>query len=51
MDSDDFAPDDVSADDFTLNVRLVDGAPALSAVPSADCTSDGCTTTMGAIPC
>jgi hypothetical protein len=38
-------------DDFTLTVRLVDDAPALSASPSADCTSDGCTTTKRVNPC
>ncbi len=37
--------------DFTLTVRLVDeDAPALSASPSADCTSDGCTTTKSVNP-
>lgn len=38
-------------EDFTLNVRLVDDAPELSAAPSADCTSDGCTTTKSVNPC
>jgi hypothetical protein len=40
-------------EDFTLTVRLVDeGAPAFPALAgSADCTSDGCTTTKSVSPC
>ncbi|WP_283139318.1 hypothetical protein [Rhizohabitans arisaemae] len=43
--------DPEGSEDFTLNVRLVDNAPELATVPSADCTSDGCTTTMSVYPC
>ena len=40
-------------EDFTLAVRLVDeDAPAFAALAgSADCTSDGCTTTKSVNPC
>lgn len=33
--------------DFTLDVRIVNGAPAIGQAPSADCTSDNCTHTPG----
>lgn len=43
--------DPAGSEDFTLNVRLVNNAPALATTPSADCTSDGCTTTKTVYPC
>lgn len=35
----------MDTDDFTLDVRIVSGAPATDLAPSADCTSDNCTHT------
>ncbi|MEO5873732.1 MAG: FxLD family lanthipeptide [Streptosporangiaceae bacterium] len=37
----------MDASEFRLNVRLVDAGPVASAIPSADCTSDGCGDTPG----
>jgi hypothetical protein len=45
------SPGDATSEDFTLNIRLVDGAPPLAGSDTEDCTSDGCTTTKSAFPC